>query len=76
MAKAKLKIISTSKVKLTLTLDEAQVLADILAQIGGDPSTRRGLADNIADALTEADVYWDPEAEDYEGTITFKPSHK
>jgi hypothetical protein len=40
---------------LTLTVDEAQVLMDIFALIGGHPSeSRRGLVDGIRSAMRHA----------------------
>lgn len=79
-ATAKIETLITS-VTLELTLDEATMLADILARVGGSPNiSRRGLAENVAAALREAGVlpvhrlenYNGIEAEDLAGGLTFR----
>lgn len=45
-------------VQLTLTLEEAEVLAVVLAKVGGSPQGRRGIADAIQAALYEAGINW------------------
>lgn len=45
-------------VQLTLSLEEAEVLAVILAKVGGSPEGRRGIADGIQAALYGADIKW------------------
>lgn len=62
MAKAKETQIEVVKTEtgytLELTLDEATMLADVLARVGGSPNaSRRGLADNVTAALHEAGVF-------------------
>jgi len=67
-------------VTLELSLEEATALADIMQSIGGHPlRTRRGLTDNVAQALREAGVlavcervdYEPARPDDLEGAITF-----
>jgi hypothetical protein len=57
-------------VELTLTADEAQFIADVLARVGGDyHESRRGHSQFIAAALSDAGVQWDTTAEDVTGDI-------
>lgn len=56
-------------VRLTLDVDEADVLLDILRNIGG--FSRRELADNVMDALEDAGVTG-TEFNDVIGGIVFK----
>ena len=57
--------------------DEAQTLADILAKVGGSPTfSRRGDAENISNALSDAGVKWArPCAADITGGITFSDTY-
>lgn len=67
---AKARITLKENVKLTLTADEAQALADILANIAGSPElSRRGLADNISDALHRVGFRYD--FDDITGSVQF-----
>jgi len=60
------------KVSYTLELDEdeAKVLREVCSRIGGLPTTRRGLMDQIRDALESAGVY-EVDSQDVEGSIRF-----
>lgn len=76
MAKAEL-VTAEPTVQLTLSKPEAQALADILSKIGGSAKdTRRGLADNIANALRTVDIYYNYELtkvrEELTGSLYFK----
>lgn len=70
MAKAEL-VAAEPTVQLTLSKPEAQALVDILSNVGGNAkATRRGLADNIADALRTVDIYYN--YGELTGTLYFK----
>lgn len=48
------------EIHLELSREEAQVLADLFSKIGGAPSTsRRGLTNNIMNALKEVGIWWE-----------------
>lgn len=57
MAKAKKSVQTTERIKLTLTVEEAETLAVITQKIGGSPSaSARRFVDNIAHALSRVGV--------------------
>lgn len=61
----------TAGVTLTLSVDEASALRDILGRVGGVPTeTRRGLTTAVYDALNAAGVPRGPR--DAEGWIYFQ----
>ena len=66
------------EVTLVLSEAEAQFLADVFGQIGGDRfHSRRGLSDSIAAALYGVGYVWhgssyQGDKQDHEGSITFK----
>lgn len=53
------KAIQHRQVSITLELDEdeAILVRDLVSSVGGHASSRRGLADNIKQALSEAGIY-------------------
>lgn len=63
-------------VALTLDRDEAQFLRDLLGWVGGDSETsRRGLCDNILEALREAGVcYRHVNDFDFTGGVYMQPT--
>lgn len=70
-----------TRVDLSMTADEAQFLADVMARIGGSPSnTRRRFAESITKALHGAGIDWadssfveDYQITDMEGRIRMQP---
>lgn len=69
MATAKL-VYNVSSVVLTLSQEEAAALYSVLCRVGGSPTaSRRGLIDNIYDALIEVKV--DRGERDLAGSVTF-----
>lgn len=76
---AKAEFVSTPKpdVKLTLTHDEAQTLADVMAAVGGSPDrSRRKYTQAILDALNNLGIkYQYPVKPDFSGSsLHFKDS--
>ena len=68
-----MKIIKSIVYKAELSQAEARVLRDMLSRTGGDPAvTRRGIVDDMIDALDEVGVHWPPGPRDMLGAITFK----
>lgn len=70
------------QVALILSKDEAVMLRDVLANVGGNPkTTRRGLAENVFNALGNAgikgridnddDDFIGDDGRDYKGDIVF-----
>ena len=60
-----------SKYILELTEDEAQVLADVIAQISGTMNTRRVHMASIGSALGSVGMDWDADREDIAGELEF-----
>ena len=59
-------------VVLELTKEEVEVIFDILQRVGGSPTySRRKLADNIVDALSEISTNLQFNSSDQEGEIRF-----
>lgn len=59
-------------VHLTLDFNEANTLMDMLNHVGGDPDeTRRGIADDIAEALLSAGVRRTTMIYDLTGNLRF-----
>lgn len=74
---------SSNEISLTLTQDEAQVLADVLSCIGGDPRySRRKFTKSVADKLEHFGITYKNRYEyeeasfDMGGTINFTKSVK
>lgn len=52
-------VVVPETVTLTLTMNEAQTIADIFAKVGGSPDgSRRGYVEAVSDALLDAGVRW------------------
>lgn len=46
-------------IALTLTVEEAEVLAEVLGRVAGPMDGRRGKAEGVFNALLDAGVEWD-----------------
>jgi len=65
-------VTTTTGYTVSLSVDEAQALVDLLECVGGDPwDTRRGLAGAVSDALGDAGVYAG-DTDDISGSIMFQ----
>lgn len=65
------KVVSFREVTLKLSEDEAQMLVDLVYQVGGPFSGRRGHANEIRDALNGAGFVATRNAPDIEGSVYF-----
>ena len=66
--------LSTDSVVLALSQSEATTLRMILAYVGGSPEhSRRGDADSITRALSDAGIHWFPTHDGFDGPFESNP---
>lgn len=69
-------IVYYDEINLTMTAEEAQMVADVLANVGGSPTrTRRALSQNVQDALDKIG-FCSRISPDIEGSIYFRGVEK